>query len=1232
MKCPNCSIENTHDAKFCENCGQPFDRACPQCGKANSPAAKFCKNCGYHLAAAPVGAGKLSDLQQAAPQPLQAKIISAKKHVEGERRLVTVLFTDIVGSTALAEKLDPEEWGEIVSGAHQRVSEAIYRYEGTIAQLLGDGVLAFFGAPIAHEDDPVRAVNAALDIQAAINEYRNELKQKQRVDDFKMRVGLNTGLVVVGNIGSDMHVEYLAVGDTVNLAARMQSAADAGTILISKNTQRLARHIFDLESRGELEVKGKAERVPAYRVLARKAIPESARGIEGLSSPLVGREKELATLQTRIEELKHGRGQIIAVMGEAGLGKSRLVAEMRKWAGIEVRSEKLEVGSAETRPTPNLQPPISNLQWLEGRSLSYQTTTPFAPFVDLFTRHFELLDISETDAYARVKTRIADTAVERASEIAPFLAALLGIQIPGDDAERVRYLEPPQLRGKIFQAAVQYFELLAARQPLVLMLDDLHWADSASLDLLEAMLAVTERAPILLLAVFRPHRQEPAWRFHETATRDFAQHYTPIQLEPLDEKNSRQLVANLLEIEDLPEKVRALILRKAEGNPFFVEEVIRSLLDAQLVIRVDQHWRATREIENIAVPDTLAGVITARLDRLDDVSKRIAQTAAVIGREFQFQVLSEIADARQGLDNSLLDLQKRELVHEKARLPELLYLFKHALTQETAYQSILLSRRRELHKRVAECLERNEKERVNDIARHFLEAQEYARALPYLVEAGERAARAYSNPEAIGYFTRALEILKEYEHVPLARRVYEGLGGTLMLTMNVPRALEHFNAMIEYGKAHAQMGMQVSAHNKLGMIFGQFMGQLEPAETHLRAAEQLGRDCQDGAGLSELFTIRCGISTMQADFSQATHYLGESVNFGRQSKMEEPVAFGLAHTANTYTYMCRFDDAYEKATEALEIAERIGNQRFIAEMYTFVLPYYYAHLGDLPRARDDAEKGILIAQRIGDAMDQAIGLFLQGMIASWRGEYENALALHQQALAASMTSAFPVHSLPLAELGAIYQTLSAGFANKVAEFHQQALAMLENPIIAASGAPARAAIGFCLLADGKIEDAAAQFEKGLNYPSFLGLLAKPRLLAGSALVALAHKQLDDAAKLIGDARTFAEDHAMKFDYPFVSLADAQIRAARGDVTGALSEYARAESLALEMQMRPTIWQARAGAASVLEKSGKAKEAEAQRIAARAMAEEIAELFENEEMRKAFGESATRKLTKGGVEL
>ena len=1220
MKCSNCSFENSKDSKFCENCGQPFEQACPNCRQPVSANARFCKNCGFNLTSALPSAAKLATLQQATPMPMQEKILSTRKQIEGERKLVTVLFTDIVGSTALAEKLDPEEWGEIVSGAHECVSQAVYRYEGTIAQLLGDGVLAFFGAPITHEDDPVRAVNAGLELLACIANYSRELKTKRRIENFQMRVGVNTGLVVVGNIGTDMHMEYLAVGDTVNLTARLQSAAEPNTLVISENSARLVKYAFDLEFRGTLDLKGKAEPVPAFRVVARKTTPESARGIAGLSSPLVGRDHELRELQARVAELQQGRGQIVSVMGEAGLGKSRLVAESRKF---KVGSAKLEDDLA----TSDFKLFTSHLRWLEGRSLSFETSTPYAPFLNLFNSLFGLVPNDLDAKYSKIKQRVAEIAPGQESEIAPFLAALLGIKIEGEDADKVNYLMPPDLRGRVFNAVLQLFDQLAAREPVILVFEDLHWADSTSLDLIEQLMGLTTRAPLMILALFRPQSQEPSWRIHQTARRSYADRYTSITLEPLDEAESRTLVANLLQIEDLPEKVRLLILRKSEGNPFYVEEVIRSLLDAKLVVYDNGHWRATREIENIAVPDTLSGVITARLDRLDDESKHTAQTAAVIGREFQFGVLADVYQRQGSVEKSLENLEQRELVREKTHAPESIYLFKHALTQETAYASVLLSKRRELHRRVAECLEKRDAARVNDIARHFLEAQEEARALPYLAEAGDRAAHAYATPEAIKYYTRALEILERVNNPELARRAFEGLGSALTLANDIAGALKNYETMLEVAKRQNDIPMQISALNKSSYVIALRLGQFPEAEKRLADAERLAREFRDKPGLSELFTLRCMMCTATADFEGVQQHMGESVDMARASNVKEQIAMGLDHISSSQILMTRFDDAWPTAQEALQLAREVGNREYEASILGSTIPFYHMRMGDLDQAYQIAQQGATIAQTIGATFSQVWGNWVLGEISLLRGEYERAIASYDCALQSSLPleEAMPFLTVqPLSSLGTAYLSISVKFADRVIEYHQRSLKLLENPAATMGAGTAWVDLGLCALKLGDIDRADEFFQNGLTHPTMFMLLEKPRFLVGSAHVALARHNLDDAAKHVNEARAYVEERQMKYLYPEVALADARVSMARGLGDRALEQFDRAETVALEMKMRPAVLQARAGAATALAQLGRTAEAERKRNAAREMMDEMAGLFRDENLRKVFVESAMNK--------
>ena len=425
MKCQNCAFENAETARYCENCGQPLQRTCPNCGHQVSPAARFCSNCGFNLGQGLPGEARattthgapLAALRRAVPQHVADKILAERDRLEGERKLVTTLFTDIVGSTALAEQMDPEDWRDIVAGAHRRVSEAVYRYEGTIAQLLGDGVLAFFGAPLAHEDDAERAVRAGLAILTSVRQYAGELRRRRRVDEFQMRIGLNTGLVVVGNIGSDLHMEYLAVGDTVNLAARMQSAAEPDSLLVSENTHRLVSTQFEFEDRGRITVKGKAEPVQVYRVARERKGARRRRGIAGLASPLVGRRREFDTLMQVATGLREGQGALVAIIGEAGLGKSRLVAEWR------------EAAQAEEGSIP--------LHWVEGRCLSYGSAIAHHLSIDILRNLIGVGPDAEAKDVQIALLESTEAALgDDAHEVYPFLAHLLGLHLPDKLAAR----------------------------------------------------------------------------------------------------------------------------------------------------------------------------------------------------------------------------------------------------------------------------------------------------------------------------------------------------------------------------------------------------------------------------------------------------------------------------------------------------------------------------------------------------------------------------------------------------------------------------------------------------------------------------------------------------------------------------------------------------------------------------------------------------------------------------
>jgi ABC-type oligopeptide transport system substrate-binding subunit/class 3 adenylate cyclase len=757
ISCNNCAFENPEDAKFCQNCGNPLMLPCPECNTLNSAGVKFCKNCGHALTETTPAdqEPRLQALKQAAPKVLQEKIRTAKSEIDGERKPVTILFADIVGSTAMAEQLDPEEWKEIVNGAHQRMSEAIYRYEGTIAQLLGDGLLAFFGAPITHEDDPIRAVLAAKDIQEQIQDYEHALKGV--VEQFQLRIGINSGNVVVGDIGSDLHVEYLAIGDAVNIAARLQSNAQPGKILLAESTARFVQAAFEMRDCGEIQLKGKTTPLSVYEVIKPKAVTDRTRGIKGLESPLIGRIREMDLLQGAILSLSEGRGQIISLMGEAGIGKTRLLEEVRFGA-----SGKSVEGDTHLR-----------LRWLEGRSLSYGAGLPFWPIAQLLLSD---LGLSNGDPEIRIKAalrrRVSELFGPETVDVLPFLLHLLGLRLSEDEQVQVQRLDSETLRHQVLNSLQKYFEHIAIESPTALIFEDLHWADPSSLDTIEMLLPITDRAPLMILMVMRIDREHGSHNLKMMAESEYAHRFSEIELKRLPPEDSDLLVNNLLEVADLPPSIRDLILTRSDGNPFYLEEIIRNLIDQGVLQQQGEKWRASEGILEVTIPDTLQGVLLARIDRLEEEVRSTLQIASVIGKNFLYRLLEAISAAEQQLDLHLTALQRADLVREKTRWPELEYMFKHALTQEAAYQSLLVERRKKFHLQVGNAIEElfsdREEEFLGLLAHHFEAAEEVQRALKYILLAGDKARLDDTVSEAIEYYQRALDIIDQESESQIA--------------------------------------------------------------------------------------------------------------------------------------------------------------------------------------------------------------------------------------------------------------------------------------------------------------------------------------------------------------------------------------------------------------------------------------------------------------------------------
>jgi ABC-type oligopeptide transport system substrate-binding subunit/class 3 adenylate cyclase/ribosomal protein L40E len=791
ITCRKCSQVNPIDAKFCKNCGQSLENICPNCNTLNDDDARFCKNCGTVLEwGSPAEETRLTILQQSAPAGLQEKMRASSSELEGERKPVTILFADIVGSTSIAEKLDPEIWKEVVEGAHKRVGEAIYRYEGTIAQLLGDGVLAFFGAPITHEDDPVRAVRAALDIQEAIQDYEHDLKDL--LETFQMRIGINTGEVVIGNIGTDMHLEYLALGDAVNIAARLQSSADPGKVLLSGSCVHLIGDRFELKSLGEITVKGKEEPVETYEIVGIKAAEEIGRAVQAYQTPYVGREDELEALRSSLLKLCEGQGQIVSLVGEAGIGKTRLVEE----AG-ETLCEAEEDLKAEIAPP-------SSIRWLEGRALSYGGSLSYWTI-----SHLLLSDLGLSDGASQVKIKVALRqrmmelfSGEQSGEVMPYVANLLGIPLERNVKERIESLDGETLKKETHRALGDYFSQVARRNRTVFVFEDMHWGDPSSLEVLEGLLSLTDHVPLLILMLMRIDRDHGSWDLRIKAEKDFHHRFTDIHLRRLSEKDSRMLVTNLLGSYELPDEISDPILARAEGNPFYLEEVVRHMIEEGMIAEDEDGWHANETMGEIGIPDTLQGVLLARIDRLEEDVRHTLQMASVIGKSFLYRILETISEAEQELDAHLSQLQRLDLVREKTRIPELEYIFRQTLTQEAAYNSLLHKRRKEFHLKVGEALENLFPERIDDflglLAYHFEEAEAHDKAMDYLIKAGDKARLAYAHDEAIGFYDKAKALLIERDDAETLARTAMKLGLTYQNAFDTSRAHQAFQESFNY--------------------------------------------------------------------------------------------------------------------------------------------------------------------------------------------------------------------------------------------------------------------------------------------------------------------------------------------------------------------------------------------------------------------------------------------------
>jgi ABC-type oligopeptide transport system substrate-binding subunit/class 3 adenylate cyclase len=656
-----------------------------------------------------------------------------------ERRIVTALCADLVGSTRLTERLDPEEARLVVGEAVARIVHTVEAFGGTVKDLAGDGVLALFGAPTAHEDDAERAVRAGLQISDELGMYARDVERSFGIDGFGVRVGVNSGVAVVGPVGAGGRVEYGATGDVVNVAARLQAEANPGGVLVGAETKRAAENLFRWGPEQSLELKGKSSVVVACVAEGALASPASRR-----ETRLVGRDGELAQARAAIDDVCSGAGSVVFVTGEAGIGKSRLVAELREALA----------------DTEGVRP----LLWLEGRCASYGESMPYWPFRELLRDWLGVsLDDPELRTRLALRRALDEAAGERGAEFYPYLGSLLGLTLERDAHGKLAELSPEALQYRTFEVVQQWLQQLAADGPVVLALEDVHWGDPTSLQLVERLLPLTEEDAVLLLLTMRPDPDHPSWSIKELAARQFPHRTRELALGALTGDAEAELLQSLVGRDTLPRKLETRILAEAEGNPFFLEELVGSLVDSGALQRADGGWRFDHET-SVEVPATVEKVILARVDRLTPECRDVLTAASVLGRHFGLPLLSGVTRDGDELRDSLRELQRLDLLRESRRWPQPEFRFKHVLIQETVYRTVVGSERRALHREAAEWLEQRRDEGGDEVlgllAQHWLAAKDEAKAIDYLTRAGDKARQDYALDEAIEYYEDLLPLLE----------------------------------------------------------------------------------------------------------------------------------------------------------------------------------------------------------------------------------------------------------------------------------------------------------------------------------------------------------------------------------------------------------------------------------------------------------------------------------------
>jgi class 3 adenylate cyclase/tetratricopeptide (TPR) repeat protein len=764
---------------------------CSGCGKTRLPDNKYCNECGYPfpitenaISLSPALDQKLTKIQTNLSKDLGQKILDQGDGVEGERRQVTIMFCDMKGSTPLTHELGPEKTFVLMERVLEIMVLKVYQFQGAVNDIRGDGILALFGAQDALEDAPQRAIRASIAIHQGMAEFSEKTK-----DDFRipilLRIGISTGMVVIKSVHTDGRAWFTLVGDAINIAARMETLAEPGTTYVTEETYRLARGLFHFQPLGKKMIKGKEESIAVYKVQsAKEDVYRPRLGSERLIySRMVGRDAELSKLELQVMKAINGEGSVVNIIGEAGIGKSRLLAELKN----------REV--------------MKRVTVLEGRAISIGKNLSFHPIIDLLKQWADIRnDDREAKAFDKLQVAVKRLFHEEYNEVLPFVATLMGLKLSGIHAQRTKEIEGEALKSLILKSVRDLLVKATELSPLVIVIDDLHWADTSSVELLESLFRLAEAHRMVFINLFRPGYQETGDFLVESLKDRQVKYYFEMVLEPLPEKMSEALIGNMLNLRELQRAFVNRIVERTGGNPFFIEEVVRSLIDEQVILTKGGRFHLTDKAATISIPNTIEALLMARIDRLEDQTRDLVKEASVIGRSFFYRILAKVASKIENIEARLTYLQEIQLILERLRMGELEYLFKQALAQEVAYESILPLKRKELHLAVARSIEKVFEERLHEfygmLAYHYCQAESLEEAEDCLIKAGEEALRSAASDEALHYYEEALQLYMKKSgkdaHPEKVAMLEKNIALALYNRGQHPEAIKYFDKVLDY--------------------------------------------------------------------------------------------------------------------------------------------------------------------------------------------------------------------------------------------------------------------------------------------------------------------------------------------------------------------------------------------------------------------------------------------------